>query len=69
MRIMMWEQTPGVRTGTARSSANKPGSNPALGLNASQPPNQNWPDDNDKENGSFIVFPLSQLFGFAAQHD
>ena len=34
----------------AEENGPEPGSNPALGLNASQPPNQNCADDKDKEN-------------------
>jgi hypothetical protein len=61
----MLEQNLGVRTGITRSSANnefdqsmrvgslaQPGSNLVLGLNASQPPNQNCADDDELSNRS-----------------
>jgi hypothetical protein len=40
------------------------GSNPALGLNAPQPPNQNCADDHDKQNSQLhLAFPIGRLMG------
>ena len=46
---------------SAEENGPEPGSNPALGPNAAQPPNQNCPDDNDKWSVSSGLTALLEL--------